>query len=78
MPGASAVCTRTMRSPGMSAIGSIGHLRASAWKVSRIRPTWAWSAVLHRLPGLAVVVDVPAPAQGLEADGDAVRLGELA
>ena len=26
----------------------------------------------HRLPGLAVVVDVPAPAQGLETDGDPV------
>ena len=32
----------------------------------------------HRLPGLAVVVDVAAPAQGLEADGDAVRLRQLA
>ena len=32
----------------------------------------------HRLPGLAVVVDVPAPAQGLEADGDPVGLRQLA
>ena len=33
---------------------------------------------LHGVPGLAVVVDVPAPAQGLEADGDTVGLRELA
>ena len=42
--GASATCTRKMRSPGMRRIESGSILRASVWKESRIRPTAGWSA----------------------------------
>ena len=42
--GASATCTRKMRSRGIGAMGLRSVLRASVWKLSSTTPTAWWSA----------------------------------
>ena len=44
MPGASATCTSAILSPGISAMGAMGFLRAKAWKESRTTPRFGLSA----------------------------------
>ena len=66
--GASATCTRKMRSLGMERIADRSVPRARVWKVSRIEPDGRMVGAAHDLPGVAVVVDVPAPGQRLVAD----------
>jgi hypothetical protein len=42
--GASAICTRKMRSPGIERIADSGVLREQVWKLSSTSPTDLWSA----------------------------------
>ena len=43
--GASAICTRKMRSPGMDSIGGTGEPRENKWNVSSTRPMLGCSAL---------------------------------
>ncbi len=76
--GASASCTKVIRSAGIARIGSVGRPRASMCQLSRISPTRGMVGAAHDLPGVAIVPDVPAPGQRLEADVDAEALGDPA
>ena len=66
--GASASCTRKMRSPGIEPIGA--HRKAGRERVKAVeqRPIDGMIGPPHDLPGVAVIVDVAAPGQRLEAD----------
>ena len=71
--GASATCTRKMRSRRDGADGvEVGLARQGVEAVEHEADRGMIGAA-HDLPGVAVVVDVPAPGQRLEADAQAAR-----
>ena len=76
--GASASCTKVIRSAGIARIASTGSPRDRTWKLSRMMPEPRMVGAAHHLPGVAVVADVPAPGQRLEADLDAEAVGDPA
>ena len=76
--GASASCTRKMRSPGIARIGvEVGPARQDVEGVED-QPDRRVVGAAHDLPGVAVVVDVAAPGQRLEADAQAALCRALA
>ena len=76
--GASAICTRKMRSRGIERMALRSVLRASDMEAVEHQADGRMVGAAHRLPGVAVVVDVAAPGQRLEADAQAALGGPLA
>ena len=76
--GASATWTRTMRSFGIERIG--GEIGAAGERVEGVehQPDGGVVGAADHLPGVAVVVDVPAPGERLEADAQAALRRPLA
>jgi hypothetical protein len=58
-------------------MGARSVLRTRMWKESRMSPIAGWSAP-HHLPGVAIVVDVAAPGEGLVADAQPAPCRALA
>ena len=78
MRGASASCTMKMLSPGMARIEFGSMPRASVWKRVEDQADVRVVGAAHDLPGVAMVVDVPAPGERLVADAQAARRRPLA
>ena len=76
--GASASWTMNILSAGIARIEDGSILRAREWKESEYQAYVCMIGPAHHLPGVAMVVDVAAPGEGLVADPDAVPGGPVA
>ena len=76
--GASASCTRKILSAGIDVIEPDGKRRRQRVKTVENDADRRMVGAPHDLPGVAVVVDMPAPGQRLESDAQAAARGQLA